>query len=96
MRNGKFFKVGRVFATLYTEAAGAQANHSERNDDTFTQVKFGQLAYSTIRRFIVVNIQHGFVYAWCVHFILLKQTNVLNFHKRNQHILQSGNTEAWL
>ena len=50
---------------LYTEAAGAQSP-STNNDDAYSYVRFGEVVYSQIRRFIVVEVRRGFVYAWCV------------------------------
>src|ERR1044071_3980621 len=53
---------------LYTESAGvATPSH---NDDAYTVVRFGQTAYTTIRRFVVVQIKRGFVKAWQVTCIL--------------------------
>jgi hypothetical protein len=69
MRTGaqarEFFKKGRVFAMLYTESSGAQARHNS-NDDAFTVVRFGESAYTTIRRFVIVSVRKSFVYAWSV------------------------------
>ena len=67
MHNGidaqRFFEVGRVFAMLYTEAAGATAVFNNK-DEAFSEVLYGETAYSSIRRFVVVDKRRGFVYAW--------------------------------
>jgi hypothetical protein len=67
MRTGteafEFFVVGKVFAMLYSEAAGetAQANP---NDDAYTVVRFHGRVYTNIRRFVVLEVREGFVKAW--------------------------------
>ena len=49
----KFFKVGRVFSTLWTGPLGGNATNVDR---TFvSEVAFGEKAYTTIRRFVVVR-----------------------------------------
>lgn len=49
----KFFRVGRVFSTLWTDAMGA---NSDRVNPTFvSEVSFGEKVYSKVRRFIVVR-----------------------------------------
>jgi len=67
MRTGieaqRFFVVGKVFAMLHSEPAGAQSVFDE-NDDAYSAVRFGEVVYSSIRRFIVVEVRHGFVHAW--------------------------------
>ena len=50
---------------LYAEPAGLQSQQMN-NDDAYSHVRFGEVVYSQIRRFIVVEVRHGFVYAWCV------------------------------
>lgn len=49
---------------LYTEASSEIAGRSTAEDESFTVVKFGQNVYSQIRRFVVVSVKRGFVYAW--------------------------------
>jgi hypothetical protein len=67
MRTGSelqtFFVVGRVFAMLYTEAAGGSST-VRPNDEAYTVVRLGGTAHTNIRRFIVVEKRRGFVYAW--------------------------------
>jgi hypothetical protein len=67
MRTGyearRFFVLGRVFSMLYTEAAGGNAQ-PEPDDEAFTVVRFGTLAHTQIRRFIVVSVRRNFVHAW--------------------------------
>jgi hypothetical protein len=58
-----FFVVGRVFAMLYTETASETAMPYP-NDDAYTVVRFGESAHTNIRRFVVVEVKRGFVYAW--------------------------------
>lgn len=48
-----FFRVGRVFSTLWTDALG---NNAGKVDPTFvSEVLYGERVYSKIRRFIVVR-----------------------------------------
>ncbi|KAH6644149.1 hypothetical protein C7974DRAFT_371295 [Boeremia exigua] len=67
MRTGKesreFFKLGRVFSMLYTETASG-TERLDPNDDAFTIVRFGSMAHTQIRRFVVVNVRRNFVHAW--------------------------------
>ncbi|KAJ4311103.1 hypothetical protein N0V94_008119 [Neodidymelliopsis sp. IMI 364377] len=66
MRSGaearRFFVVGKVFAMFYSEAAGGQANRNG-NDEAYSMARFGEVVHSQIRRFIVVKVCQGFVYA---------------------------------
>ena len=66
MRTGQeareFFKVGKVFAMLYTETASDTVQHP--NDEAYTVVRFGQSAHTNIRRFVVIDVRRGFVNAW--------------------------------
>jgi hypothetical protein len=49
----EFFRIGRVFSTLWTDSLGDNAG---RVDPTFvSEVKYGERVYSKIRRFIVVR-----------------------------------------
>ncbi|KAF2846789.1 hypothetical protein T440DRAFT_492506 [Plenodomus tracheiphilus IPT5] len=57
-----FFVVGRVFAMLYTENA-SETSEYDWNNDAYTVVRFGGVAYTTIRRFVVVEVRRGFVNA---------------------------------
>ena len=48
-----FFRIGRVFSTLWTDSLG---NNASKVDPTFvSEVKYGERVYSKIRRFIVVR-----------------------------------------
>lgn len=48
-----FFRIGRVFSTLWTDSLG---NNASKIDPTFvSEVKYGERVYSKIRRFIVVR-----------------------------------------
>ncbi|KAH9861395.1 hypothetical protein J1614_011141 [Plenodomus biglobosus] len=66
MRTGqdasRFFVIGRVFAMLYIENA-AETSSQNANEAAYTVVRFGGVAYSTIRRFVVVAVKRGFVQA---------------------------------
>ena len=53
----------QAFSMLYSEAAGSTASYND-NDDAYTIVRFGEMVHSAIRRFIVVEVKRGFVYAW--------------------------------
>ncbi len=59
----EFFVIGRVFAMLWSEAAGA-STAATFDDYAYSVVRFGTKVYTTIRRFIVVQVRRGFVYAW--------------------------------
>ncbi|KAE8447117.1 hypothetical protein EG329_011101 [Mollisiaceae sp. DMI_Dod_QoI] len=54
-----FFQCGRVFKTLWTDAAGPDYNNKSENDQFMSKQRFkvayGQIVYSKIRRFIVVK-----------------------------------------
>jgi hypothetical protein len=47
---------------LHIQAASAEAISS----DSITVVKYGERAFSQIRRFVIVEVRRGFVYAWYV------------------------------
>jgi len=69
MRSGfecyHFFVVGRVFAMLYSETA-SETSSIDPNDDAYTVVRLGGRAYTNIRRFVVVEVRKGFVYAYAI------------------------------
>ncbi|KAF1967857.1 hypothetical protein BU23DRAFT_398536, partial [Bimuria novae-zelandiae CBS 107.79] len=56
-----FFKVGKVFAMLHIQAASFTP--LQAMSDNITVVKYGEHAFSQIRRFVVVEVRRGFVYA---------------------------------
>ncbi|OAG17351.1 hypothetical protein CC77DRAFT_287849 [Alternaria alternata] len=66
MRTGSeavtFFVSGRVFEMLYRETAGETISAGP-NDDAYTVVRFNERVHTNIRRFVVVEDMHGFVYA---------------------------------
>ncbi|KAH7312918.1 hypothetical protein BKA65DRAFT_467197 [Rhexocercosporidium sp. MPI-PUGE-AT-0058] len=49
---GKFYKVGRVFKTLWSEPAGGTAKDMDKS--FYSKVGFDELVFSKIRRFVVV------------------------------------------
>lgn len=49
----RFFQIGKVFKTLWTEPASGTMNDSQQG--TLHTVAFGQSAYSKIRRFVVIR-----------------------------------------
>ena len=52
----KFFRPGRVFSTLWTDAFAASTNDSEKDASTsVTYVILGERVHSKIRRFVVVR-----------------------------------------
>jgi hypothetical protein len=48
---------------LYSDTVGNTASVNG-NDDAYSAIRFGEQVYSTIRRFVVVDVRQGFVYAW--------------------------------
>jgi hypothetical protein len=56
---------------LYTETAGASTSSSGAYDDAYTVVRFGESAHTNIRRFVIVEVRRGFVYAWQVQSVLV-------------------------
>ena len=48
----RFFTIGRVFKTLWTEPAG---NTSEDGGNYVTSMKFGENAFTKVRRFVVIR-----------------------------------------
>ncbi|KAF1958045.1 hypothetical protein CC80DRAFT_534516 [Byssothecium circinans] len=71
MRTGQeareFFRIGRVFSMLYTEAASGQTSaNAAADNDAFTVVRFDGLAHTQIRRFVIVKVMRGFVYACAI------------------------------
>ncbi|KAL5371839.1 hypothetical protein DPSP01_013954 [Paraphaeosphaeria sporulosa] len=65
MRTGSeaynFFRVGKVFSMLHIQAASA--NELAPISDNITVVKYGERAFSQIRRFVIVEVRRGYVYA---------------------------------
>lgn len=61
----RFFKTGRVFAMLWSEAASENVARNGAETTGVTIGRFGQSIYSQIRRFIVVRVnrERHFVYA---------------------------------
>lgn len=60
----EFFRIGRVFSFLHLEAASEDAlREASPYKDDIEVVRFGQHAFSQIRRFIVVIEKQGFCYA---------------------------------
>ncbi|KAJ4395257.1 hypothetical protein N0V91_010959 [Didymella pomorum] len=57
---------------LYTEPAGAQ---SQINDEAYSFVRYQEVVYSQIRRFIVVEVKRGFVYACAISTYKNRGTN---------------------
>ena len=49
----------------------ASENALKRIDHNITVVQYGEKAFSQIRRFVVVNVRRGFVYAWYVYRIIV-------------------------
>lgn len=52
----------QVFSMLHVQAASASALLPF--SDNITLVQYGEKAFSQIRRFVIVNVRRGFVYAW--------------------------------
>ncbi|KAF2439048.1 hypothetical protein P171DRAFT_476883 [Karstenula rhodostoma CBS 690.94] len=65
MRSGAeiytFFRLGKVFSMLHVQAASE--NDLTRINDNITVIKYGERAFSQIRRFVIVDVRRGFVYA---------------------------------
>lgn len=49
----RFFKVGRIFKTFWTEPAGGTSSNID--PAFYTRVNYGGLVYSKIRRFVVIR-----------------------------------------
>jgi len=62
VRDKGFFNPGKVFSVLFTEGAGSTAMQNYKRD-AITVVKFGEMAHTQIRRFIVVQQKREFCYA---------------------------------
>lgn len=59
----KWFRVGRVFSTLWTDALGTASNvYDSQFMSTVSVIQYGERVYSTIRRFVVVKFdpEHRF------------------------------------
>lgn len=56
-----------MFSLLFTEPPGATM--PGRDDDNVSLVKYGEIVYTNVRRFIVVREGRGFCYAWYVLYI---------------------------
>jgi hypothetical protein len=50
---------------LYSETAGETSQVNPSNE-AYTVVRFNERVHTYIRRFVVVEDKHGFVYAWQV------------------------------
>jgi hypothetical protein len=50
---------------LYSETPG-ETMSCRPFDDAYTVVRFNERVHTNIRRFVVVEDKHGFVYAWRV------------------------------
>ena len=50
-----FFKVGKVFMVLWIEPAGGSAGSSWQSEPSLSSVRYGESAYSKIRRFVVIR-----------------------------------------
>jgi hypothetical protein len=50
---------------LYSETA-SEISHAPPSDQAYTVVRFNERVHTNIRRFVVVQDNHGFVYAWQV------------------------------
>lgn len=62
-----FFARGRVFSMLWSETASETYARAGTVNTAITVGRFGQNVYSQIRRFIVVKVEHGFVYAIAIY-----------------------------
>jgi hypothetical protein len=69
MRTGpeahQFFKIGKVplFRPMRLAVANTGAITAPISDN-ITVIKYGERAFSQIRRFVIVEVRRGFVYAW--------------------------------
>lgn len=52
----------QVFSMLHVQAASE--NELRLDNDNISVIKFGERAFSQIRRFVIVEVRRGFVYAW--------------------------------
>lgn len=60
VRSKEYFQPGTVFSVLFSEAAGATATSY---NDSFSMVKYGEYAYSQVRRFVVVRQKKAHCFA---------------------------------
>ncbi|CBY02422.1 hypothetical protein IAQ61_007012 [Plenodomus lingam] len=65
VRAHDYFQEGRLFAVLFTEAAGMQSTLNAVTDynTALSRVRYNELAHTQVRRFIVVRRKRGFCYA---------------------------------
>jgi len=65
VRDEAFFQEGKVFAVLFTEAAGMNSAINAVTDynTALSRVRYNELAYTQVRRFIIVRRRRGFCYA---------------------------------
>ncbi|KAF9736562.1 hypothetical protein PMIN04_011442 [Paraphaeosphaeria minitans] len=57
----KFFRIGKVFSMLHVQAASE--SELKQVNDNISVIKYGERAFSQIRRFVIVEVRRGFVYA---------------------------------
>jgi hypothetical protein len=84
---GKFFKIGRVFAMLWHESAGAPRGGHLSNQEQFNAYRagrYGERVHSHILRMVVVRERHG--YCWCIPIHTYNGRGVLKsgFNKQDQ------------
>lgn len=65
VRPENYFQEGRLFAVLFTEAAGMQSTLNAVTDynTAISRVRYNELAHTQVRRFIVVRRKRGFCFA---------------------------------
>ncbi|KAI9766177.1 MAG: hypothetical protein M1840_006744 [Geoglossum simile] len=68
-----YFTPGKVFHVLWTEPAGRPGSGTE-----YTRVQFGELAYSNIRRFVVVKTAYNA--CWCLPIHSYRQQAATKHH----------------
>jgi hypothetical protein len=62
---------------LHLQAASVQALPT---NDSITVVKYGERAFSQIRRFVIVEVRRGFVYAWYSHLLRHEKCALLTIY----------------
>ncbi|KAF2794487.1 hypothetical protein K505DRAFT_242039, partial [Melanomma pulvis-pyrius CBS 109.77] len=89
VRASTFFREGKVFAVLFTEAAGSTATSY---NSSISFVKYNERVHSQIRRFIVVRARKEFCFA-CPIFTYSGRGTTKNGVRPEEHAIAYSSTE---